>query len=97
MCEEGVPPVGRVGNALINDRLEMQVVLFMKGTKQEPKCGFSNTCVQIFNSMGVPFESVRGGAGTVSTSSGLALSFLPALPLRYLFVQASAPRARFCR
>lgn len=38
--------------------LSSQVVLFMKGTKEEPRCGFSNTCVQIFNSMAVPFESV---------------------------------------
>ena len=24
-----------------------KVVLFMKGTKQFPQCGFSNTCVQV--------------------------------------------------
>ena len=27
---------------------ENKVVLFMKRTKEAPRCGFSNTCVQIF-------------------------------------------------
>ena len=34
------------------------MVLFMKGTKDAPRCGFSNTCVQILNSMNVPFADV---------------------------------------
>jgi monothiol glutaredoxin len=37
---------------------ENKVVLFMKGTKEAPRCGFSNTCVQILNSMNVPFADV---------------------------------------
>ncbi|KAL1522207.1 hypothetical protein AB1Y20_021845 [Prymnesium parvum] len=32
------------------------VVLFMKGNKLFPQCGFSNTAVQILNSMNVPYE-----------------------------------------
>ena len=31
----------------------------MKGTKMFPQCGFSNTCVQIFNQLGAPFEDVN--------------------------------------
>jgi len=38
---------------------ENKVVLFMKGTKQFPQCGFSNTCVQIFNQLGAPFAAVN--------------------------------------
>lgn len=38
---------------------ENKVVCFIKGTKEQPRCGFSNTVVQIFNSMGVPFETVN--------------------------------------
>ncbi|HSY22247.1 MAG TPA: Grx4 family monothiol glutaredoxin [Polyangiaceae bacterium] len=34
-----------------------KVVLFMKGTKQFPACGFSNTVVQILKKEGVPFET----------------------------------------
>ncbi|KAJ7973612.1 Monothiol glutaredoxin-related [Quillaja saponaria] len=36
-----------------------KVVLFMKGTKEFPQCGFSNTAVQILNSLNVPFETVN--------------------------------------
>jgi monothiol glutaredoxin len=33
-------------------------VAFIKGTKDFPQCGFSNTVVQILSSAGVPFETV---------------------------------------
>ncbi|KAK9147510.1 hypothetical protein Scep_006267 [Stephania cephalantha] len=36
-----------------------KVVLFMKGTKEFPQCGFSNTVVQILKSMNVPFETMN--------------------------------------
>uniref|UniRef100_A0A2N9INP8 Glutaredoxin domain-containing protein n=1 Tax=Fagus sylvatica TaxID=28930 RepID=A0A2N9INP8_FAGSY len=36
-----------------------KVVLFMKGTKDFPQCGFSNTVVQILRSFNVPFETVN--------------------------------------
>ncbi|XP_068667112.1 uncharacterized protein [Aristolochia californica] len=35
-----------------------KVVLFMKGTKDFPQCGFSNTVVQILKSLNVPFETL---------------------------------------
>jgi len=34
------------------------VLLFMKGSKIFPQCGFSNTAVQILQSYGVAFETV---------------------------------------
>lgn len=36
-----------------------KVVLFMKGTKDFPQCGFSNTIVQILKSLNVPFETLN--------------------------------------
>lgn len=36
-----------------------QIVVFMKGTKQFPQCGFSNTVVQILRNMDAPFETVN--------------------------------------
>eukprot|EP00899_Mesostigma_viride_P012283 jgi/Mesvir1/21055/Mv16544-RA.1 len=36
-----------------------KIVLFMKGTRQFPQCGFSNTCVQILNTLSVPYETVN--------------------------------------
>jgi monothiol glutaredoxin len=38
---------------------ENKVVVFMKGTKQMPLCGFSNTVVQILNTMSAPFVAVN--------------------------------------
>ena len=35
-----------------------KVMLYMKGTKEVPQCGFSARVVQILNSHGVPFETV---------------------------------------
>ncbi len=35
-----------------------KIMVFMKGNKLMPQCGFSNNVVQILNSLGVPFETV---------------------------------------
>ena len=35
-----------------------KVLVFMKGTKLMPQCGFSNNVVQILNTLGIPFETV---------------------------------------
>lgn len=35
-----------------------KIMVFMKGTKLMPQCGFSNNVVQIMNTLGVPFETV---------------------------------------
>ena len=34
-----------------------KVMVFMKGTKLMPQCGFSNNVVQILNTLGVPYET----------------------------------------
>jgi monothiol glutaredoxin len=44
----------RIDN-LINQN---KIMVFMKGTKLMPQCGFSNNVVQIINTLGVPFETV---------------------------------------
>lgn len=31
----------------------------MKGNRMFPQCGFSNTCVQILNTLSVPYETVN--------------------------------------
>ena len=35
-----------------------KIMVFMKGSKLMPQCGFSNNVVQILNSLGVPYETV---------------------------------------
>lgn len=47
----------------INKRIEEivtqnKIVVFMKGNKLMPQCGFSNNAVQILNTLGVPYETV---------------------------------------
>lgn len=34
-----------------------KIMVFMKGSKLMPMCGFSNNVVQIINSLGVPYET----------------------------------------
>ncbi|NMG21570.1 Grx4 family monothiol glutaredoxin [Brasilonema bromeliae] len=36
-----------------------KILVFMKGTKLMPQCGFSNNVVQILNTLGVPFQTVN--------------------------------------
>ena len=36
---------------------ENKIMVFMKGSKLMPQCGFSNNVVQIINTLGVPFET----------------------------------------
>jgi monothiol glutaredoxin len=36
-----------------------EVVLFMKGTKTFPQCGFSSRVVQILDHLGVPFKDIN--------------------------------------
>jgi monothiol glutaredoxin len=44
----------RIENAINNNK----IMVFMKGNKLMPQCGFSNNVVQILNAMGVPYETV---------------------------------------
>ncbi|MBE9247919.1 Grx4 family monothiol glutaredoxin [Dolichospermum sp. LEGE 00240] len=37
---------------------ENKIMVFMKGNKLMPQCGFSNNVVQILNALGVPFETI---------------------------------------
>ena len=34
-----------------------KVIVYMKGNKSEPQCGFSAAVVDAFNALGVPFET----------------------------------------
>jgi monothiol glutaredoxin len=36
-----------------------KILLYVKGTKDEPQCGFSATAVQVFKTLGKPFEVVN--------------------------------------
>lgn len=36
-----------------------KVVLFMKGTRHFPQCGFSGAVIQVLNAAGAPYETVN--------------------------------------
>ena len=44
---------------IINDIDNNPIILYMKGTKEMPMCGFSNSVVQILNHYGVEFKDVN--------------------------------------
>jgi len=35
-----------------------KILLYVKGTKDAPQCGFSAATIQIFNTIGKPFETI---------------------------------------
>jgi len=42
---------------IVDDINSNSIILYMKGTKEMPQCGFSNNVVQILNSLGVEFNT----------------------------------------
>ncbi|MEO1591798.1 MAG: Grx4 family monothiol glutaredoxin [Cyanobacteria bacterium J06632_22] len=48
------PEVKAKIDSLVSDH---KIMVFMKGTKLMPQCGFSNNVVQILNTLGAPFET----------------------------------------
>jgi monothiol glutaredoxin len=48
-------PVDEKITKLLTDN---KIMVFMKGNKLMPQCGFSNQVVQILNILGVPYETV---------------------------------------
>jgi monothiol glutaredoxin len=46
--------LGQIESAIKNNK----IVVFMKGTRHFPQCGFSAATVQVFEDLGVPFETI---------------------------------------
>ena len=44
---------------IVKDIKNNQIILYMKGTKKMPMCGFSNSVVQILNHYGVEYKDVN--------------------------------------
>jgi len=44
---------------IIDDINNNSIILYMKGTKEMPMCGFSNSVVQILNHYGVDYKDVN--------------------------------------
>ncbi|CAL4928425.1 unnamed protein product [Urochloa decumbens] len=61
-----------------------KVVLFMKGTKDFPQCGFSHTVVQILRSLDVPFETLDVLANEALRQGLKDYSSWPTFPQLYI-------------
>ena len=44
---------------IINDINNNLIILYMKGTKEMPMCGFSNSVVQVLNHYGVDYKDIN--------------------------------------
>ena len=44
---------------IINDIDNNPIILYMKGTKEMPMCGFSNSVVQVLNHYGVDYKDIN--------------------------------------
>lgn len=60
------------------------IMVFMKGNKLMPQCGFSNNTVQIFNALGVPFETFDVLADAEIRQGIKEFSEWPTIPQIYL-------------
>ena len=60
------------------------IVLYMKGTKQFPQCGFSATAVKILEHLGVPFKDVNVLDDMAVRDGIKAFSNWPTIPQLYI-------------
>ena len=44
---------------IISDIKKNSIILYMKGTKHMPSCGFSNSVVQILNHYGIEYKDIN--------------------------------------
>lgn len=44
---------------IVDDINNNSIILYMKGTKEMPMCGFSNTMVQILNHYGLAYKDIN--------------------------------------
>ena len=44
---------------IVKDIKNNQIILYMKGTKDMPMCGFSNSVVQVLNHYGIEYKDIN--------------------------------------
>ena len=73
----------------VNERIQSliddnKVLIFMKGNRQIPMCGFSATVVEVFNRLGVPYQTVDVLEDQQIREGIKAFSSWPTIPQVYL-------------
>ncbi|MFZ4665361.1 MAG: Grx4 family monothiol glutaredoxin [Prochlorotrichaceae cyanobacterium] len=81
MTPELTPEVMTKIEALIK---QDKIMVFMKGNKLMPQCGFSNNVVQILNILGVPFQTFDVLSDPEVRQGIKAYSNWPTIPQVYL-------------
>lgn len=72
-------------NELIKkDVTDNKIVVFMKGSKTAPQCGFSAAVVDVFNKLNVPFETRDVLVDPILREGIKAYSNWPTLPQVYV-------------
>jgi len=61
-----------------------KVLIYMKGNPQFPQCGFSAAVVDVFNQLGVPYETVDVLENPEIREGVKALSNWPTIPQVYI-------------
>lgn len=74
------PAFGKIEQTIKNN----DIVLFMKGTKEAPQCGFSSAVVQILTRCGVPFQDVNVLADMELREGIKQFSNWPTIPQLYI-------------
>ncbi|CCQ60978.1 Grx4 family monothiol glutaredoxin [Crocosphaera watsonii] len=73
----------------LKDRIDQlvnnnKILVFMKGAKLMPQCGFSNNVVQVLNSLGVSYETVDVLANEEIRQGIKEYSSWPTIPQVYI-------------
>jgi monothiol glutaredoxin len=61
-----------------------KILIYMKGTREMPQCGFSARTVRLFESYGVPFETVDVLSDPILRESLKKFSNWPTFPQVYI-------------
>jgi monothiol glutaredoxin len=61
-----------------------KVILYMKGTPEFPRCGFSNAVIQVLNHVGKPYAAVNVLADPEKWEAVKVFSSWPTIPQLYI-------------
>lgn len=67
-----------------NEIQQNKIILYMKGTPELPRCGFSNAVVQVLNQVGKPYAAVNVLADPEKWEAVKVFSSWPTIPQLYI-------------
>jgi monothiol glutaredoxin len=73
-------PIERIRTTIASDK----IVIFMKGNRNFPQCGFSAATIEIFEQLGVPYETVDILADSEVREQVKIYSNWPTIPQVYI-------------